>query len=421
MRPLISICLPTYNRAELLDYALENLAPLKDCDRPVEIVISDNGSTDRTPDVIAAHVGRNPLIRAFRIPENRGPTANWVNVLWHAKGEFVVYVADDDSLIFDGLFEHVDRMERESDLVAVFADWIAWDDQAGREIHRYYGGLDKFTAFTPAAPLELVDFMLQRFYPPEIGVYRREPLLRAHTFHGRSLPHYLNMYRLSRQGRIAFDPRPFYREHRILKDRFQRTHWANMSLQFHMVGDELRLALEEMVLMAVQDAGASHLTGELAPLVTQSIARILHSRLALEVNRACDRKDWITAVELRRRYVLWQGPGSDAESGEDVLRIVLPAALQAVGQTLSGISTAAGVLLRGFESNEAAEFFSQNLPGVALLPAGTTVDDAALVLYRDEHSLAQDAPAGDRAQVLVLERLLELYRITKTKIDIKGY
>jgi hypothetical protein len=229
------------------------------------------------------------------------------------------------------------------------------------------------------------------------------------------------MYRLSRQGRIAFDPLPFYREHRILKDRFQRTHWANMSLQFHMVGDELRLALEEMVLMAVQDAGASHLTGELAPLVTQSIARILHSRLALEVNRACDRKDWITAVELRRRYVLWQGPGSDAESGEDVLKIVLPAALQAVGQTLSGISTAAGVLLRGFESNEAAEFFSQNLPGVALLPAGTPVDDAALVLYRDEHSLAQDAPAGDRARVLVLERLLELYRITKTKIDIKGY
>ena len=55
MHPLISICIPTYNRAELLDYCLENLAALKDCGRPVEIVISDNGSTDRTPEVIEAH------------------------------------------------------------------------------------------------------------------------------------------------------------------------------------------------------------------------------------------------------------------------------------------------------------------------------------------------------------------------------
>ena len=55
------------------------------------------------------------------------------------------------------------------------------------------------------------------------------------------------MYRLSRVGRIAFDPLPFYREHRILKDRFQRSHWANMAMQFHMIGDELRLALEAMV------------------------------------------------------------------------------------------------------------------------------------------------------------------------------
>jgi hypothetical protein len=78
-------------------------------------------------------------------------------------------------------------------------------------------------------------------------VYRREALIRAHSFHGRSLPYYLNMYRLSRLGRIAFDPLPFYREHRILKDRFQAHHWANMQMQFHMIGDELRLALEEMV------------------------------------------------------------------------------------------------------------------------------------------------------------------------------
>jgi abequosyltransferase len=76
MHPLISICIPTYNRADLLDYCLEGLAPLRDCGTPFEIVISDNGSTDRTPEVIQAHASRNPLIRSHRLPENRGPAAN---------------------------------------------------------------------------------------------------------------------------------------------------------------------------------------------------------------------------------------------------------------------------------------------------------------------------------------------------------
>ncbi|MGH6742048.1 MAG: glycosyltransferase family 2 protein, partial [Bradyrhizobium sp.] len=108
MSPLISICLPTYNRADLLDFALDNLAPLKDCGRPVEIVISDSGSTDNTSQVIEAHLARNPLLRAYRIPDNRGAPANWLNALWRTRGEFMVYVADDDSLIFDGLFHHIE-------------------------------------------------------------------------------------------------------------------------------------------------------------------------------------------------------------------------------------------------------------------------------------------------------------------------
>jgi hypothetical protein len=421
MHPLISICLPTYNRADLLDYALEQLGALKDCGRPVEIVISDSGSDDRTSEVVATHAARNPLIRAFKMPENRGAVANWLNALWQAQGEFMVYLADDDSLLFDNLFHHFDTMKQQRDLVAIFADWIAWDDQAEREIHRHYTGLTEFTAFEPSAPLNLINFMLQRFYPPEIGVYRREALIRAHSFHGRSLPYYLNMYRLSRLGRIAFDPLPFYREHRILKERFQRTHWANMQMQFHMIGDELRLALEEMVLMAVQDAGASHLPPDQAHVVGQNIERILHARLGLEAERACGRKDWIMAVELRRRFVLWHGPGSDADTSRDVLKIVIPAALQAIQQTFRSLPGASGLSLRGFESSRITEFFSDYYPDIALLPAGAPANGAGLVVHRDERSLAGDNVPVDPSRVLVLERLLDLYRIGTAKIDLKGF
>jgi glycosyltransferase involved in cell wall biosynthesis len=423
MHPLLSICIPTYNRADLLDYCLSNLAPLKDCGKSIEVVISDNGSTDRTQDVIEAHRGRLPGLRSYRFPENRGTGPNWLNALRKADGEFMAYLADDDSLIVEALLHHVETLEKQKDLVVIYADWIAWDDQAGREIHRHYDGLAEFVSFDAKAPLDLVNFMLKRFFPPEIGIYRRGALLRAHEFNGRALPYYTRMYWLSRLGRVAFDPLPFYREHRILKDRFQRSHWVNMDTQFHMIGDELRLSLEAMVLLAAQDAGASAMSPELALVAQKSIDRILHSRIALEVDRACGRKDWIMAVELKRRHGLWYGPGSDQDINRDILKIVIPAALQAVQKTFRSLIDVSGVSLRGFESGKAAEFFATYFPDLPILAAGAgpTGGAAPLILHRDERTLAQDNSTGDPARVMVLEQQLDLYRIARPRIDLKGF
>ena len=134
MAPRLSICIPTFQRAALLDDCLQRLAALAQ-DGSVEIVISDNGSGDETPQVIAAHVRQNPAIRAYRMAANRGLWANRLNALHQARGELVTFLADDDSLIAENLFAHVERMEREPDLVGVYADWIAWDDREGRELH----------------------------------------------------------------------------------------------------------------------------------------------------------------------------------------------------------------------------------------------------------------------------------------------
>ena len=51
-QPLLSICIPTYNRAEYLVGALENIISDPAFDERVEIVISDNASTDDTENVV---------------------------------------------------------------------------------------------------------------------------------------------------------------------------------------------------------------------------------------------------------------------------------------------------------------------------------------------------------------------------------
>jgi glycosyltransferase involved in cell wall biosynthesis len=421
MAPILSICIPTYNRADILEHCLTELAPLKECGKAVEIVLSDNASTDRTPEVVAEHSARNPLIKAHRLPDGRSGAQNWLNALHQAQGQFMVYLADDDGLLIDNLMRHVERLQQEPDLVAIFTDWIAWDDEHQREMHRNWAGLDEFTSFTPDKPLELVNFVFKRILPPEVAVYRREALLRALRFHSLSLPHYSTLYRLSRQGRVAFDPLPFYLEKRELQAGLKRTHWANMDLQLHMVGDQLRLALEEFALMAMQDSGAASANEQQAAIIRQSIDRMLHGRIGLEVARACARKDWILAVELRRRFTLWHGPGSDDNTRQDVLKIVIPAALQAIQQTFRSLSNVAALCLKGFESSRIFDFFRQSYPDTPILVAEAISPGGALIVHRDERSLAADNSIVDRAGVLVLERLLDMYRIGATKVDVCGF
>ncbi len=70
--------------------------------------------------------------------------------------------------------------------------------------------------------------------------------------------------------------------------------------------------------------------------------------------------------------------------------------------------------MRGFESDKAREFLATFFADVPLLPAGST-NGSALVVHRDEHTLAQDTDPGDPATVLVMERLLDLYRVDKSR------
>lgn len=97
--PLLSICIPTFNRAHLLRSALWTLAPqVKQCGNLVEVIVSDNASTDETQSVIQWAQQFLPL-RTHRNDENIGAIANiflLTNQL--AKGEFCWILGDDDLL-----------------------------------------------------------------------------------------------------------------------------------------------------------------------------------------------------------------------------------------------------------------------------------------------------------------------------------
>lgn len=94
--PLVSIGLPTYNRAAKLEKATEFI--LAQDYSNIELVISDNASTDRTPEVCEALQRRDGRVRYIRQATNVGPTANYRAVLEGATGEMYMAIADDDWL-----------------------------------------------------------------------------------------------------------------------------------------------------------------------------------------------------------------------------------------------------------------------------------------------------------------------------------
>lgn len=92
--PLVTVGIPTYNRATFVARAIESVLSQ---DYPhLEILISDNCSTDSTPNVCQGFADRNPRIRFLRQARNVGATRNFVDLLEHATGDYFMWLGDDD-------------------------------------------------------------------------------------------------------------------------------------------------------------------------------------------------------------------------------------------------------------------------------------------------------------------------------------
>ena len=92
--PLVSICVPTYNRAGLLRQSLQTIC-VQDY-APLEILISDNSSEDETEAVCRDFERADPRIRYVRQSRNIGMHANHNFCIEESRGDFLCFFHDDD-------------------------------------------------------------------------------------------------------------------------------------------------------------------------------------------------------------------------------------------------------------------------------------------------------------------------------------
>lgn len=98
-QPLLTIAIPTFSRALYLRELLSCLFVELSNQPSVELLISDNASTDNTAEVIGEFQNLGMTIEYLRNGENIGPDPNFRQCFEKAKGKFVWILGDDDLLV----------------------------------------------------------------------------------------------------------------------------------------------------------------------------------------------------------------------------------------------------------------------------------------------------------------------------------
>jgi glycosyltransferase involved in cell wall biosynthesis len=137
--PLVSIGVPVYNEERFLD---ASLASLRVQDYPnLEIILSDNASTDGTLQICERHATEDARIRIERADENRGAIANFQHAFVCAKGEFFMWASGHDLWTPNLIPECVKLLTSNRDVCIAFGS-SQWIDADGAPLAQASGWTD---------------------------------------------------------------------------------------------------------------------------------------------------------------------------------------------------------------------------------------------------------------------------------------
>jgi glycosyltransferase involved in cell wall biosynthesis len=173
--PLITIAIPTYNRAETyLPQALKSA--LNQTYPNLEIIVSDNCSTDNTQAVVTDIA--DPRLRYFRHYSNIGSAANFNFCVEQAKGKYLLMLHDDDLIDYDFVKSCIEAANGTSD-PGIVRTGVRMIDSQGNvlvEVPNLAAGLslDGFFRkwFSRQAPIHLCHTLVNTQRLREIGGFK---------------------------------------------------------------------------------------------------------------------------------------------------------------------------------------------------------------------------------------------------------
>ena len=214
----LEIVIPTYNRANFLDYTLNSLlnSPLKDC----KITIRDNASPDNTPEICENYLKLFKNLHVIRNDKNIGGNANLLRSYENATYPYVWVLADNDKLNFDYCGELIDAIETEKyDLIICSSGWYVYhknenptfEDNGIYELIEEYRKNDENYLENNAQDLvEILKryfFIITTFIPSSIyrtSIFDDETIMKAYDYILLSHPHYAFILKILDENALTY-------------------------------------------------------------------------------------------------------------------------------------------------------------------------------------------------------------------------
>jgi glycosyltransferase involved in cell wall biosynthesis len=173
---LVSVCLPVRNGASTLESVVRSI--LDQDHANLELVISDNASSDGTEDLCRALAAADKRIAYHRQPENIGLLNNFMAAMRLARGTFIRWIGDDDWLAPNCLSRCLEDFAADHRLILVTMGMAFVSDDGVAETADYRG-----RALASDDPIERFTEMLHllndshRLLDPLYGLMRRDSIM----------------------------------------------------------------------------------------------------------------------------------------------------------------------------------------------------------------------------------------------------
>lgn len=128
--PLVSVVIPTHNRAALLRRAIESVLAVRRDGFDIEVIVADDASTDETPEVARAYP-----VKYVRSETSGGASGARSLGLANISGEFVAFLDDDDEWLPNNITPQLKLMAEYPELGAVHGQAILVDAD-GKQYYR---------------------------------------------------------------------------------------------------------------------------------------------------------------------------------------------------------------------------------------------------------------------------------------------
>lgn len=123
----LTIAIPTYNGAKTIRETFDSILP--QLQNGVDILVSDNASTDGTTEIVREYQAKFPALRYVRNDTNVGPDRNFDLAIRRADGEFVWLFSDDDLLCPGAIAKTLDVLDRFCDIGAIFVNYSSYSSE----------------------------------------------------------------------------------------------------------------------------------------------------------------------------------------------------------------------------------------------------------------------------------------------------